>query len=541
MGSRTKPFRPWMELLEDRAMPSAGALDPSFGVFGLVTTVDETHFVESPNSARAVQVDGKIVVAGESQKFGVSLNASGEAPPDFAVARYNLDGTLDASFGGKGWIAVDFGSSHDVATALVVQPDGRIVVAGYSNVNAADPLEDAGYEFAVLRLNSDGSLDTSFDGDGMLTIDFGTGEDMVHAMALRPDGKILVSGNRFIENAGYGFEVAQLNTDGGLDTSFNGTGIQFVDFGTIYDYNTDLALQPDGKVVLLGTMDSGWFLEDYHPAYDFAIARLNTDGTLDTSFGYGGRQSIDLASDFDYGTAVAVQPDGKIVVSGNSFQAGSYAFAAARLNADGSPDTSFDGDGWQRIDMGGWEGVIDIGIMDEDAQDVVLQPDGKIVIAGSVIHEDTVSDFTVARLNADGSLDTSFDGDGRQTVGTPSREVGRAVALQPDGKIVVAGLASDRAFPSFEAMKDVALARLNSDGSMDLDFGEGGLLRSDLSAPFKADRSDLRGYPGGREDRRRRRGCGSPVQHQWDHRHDLRHGRVRLGLVLPKCGSAAGR
>src|SRR5262245_10551521 len=165
MTSRTKTFRPWMEVLEDRTVPSAGALDPSFGHLGLVTTIDEAHLEASPNSARAVQVDGKIVVAGESRRFTDGL-------PDFAVARYNLDGTLDASFGGKGWIAVDFGSSRDVAVAVAVQPDGRIVVAGYSNVNAIDPSQESGYDFAVLRLNSNGSLDTTFDGDGKQIIDF---------------------------------------------------------------------------------------------------------------------------------------------------------------------------------------------------------------------------------------------------------------------------------------------------------------------------------------------------------------------------------
>src|SRR5262245_64231462 len=106
MRSRTKTFRPCMEILEDRTVPSAGSLDPSFGTLGLVTTRDETHKFESPNSARAIQVDGKIVVAGESAKFAQNVLGV-EGPPDFAVARYNLDGTLDTSFGGKGWITVD--------------------------------------------------------------------------------------------------------------------------------------------------------------------------------------------------------------------------------------------------------------------------------------------------------------------------------------------------------------------------------------------------------------------------------------------------
>lgn len=475
MKSRTRTFRPCLEILEDRTVPTAGSLDPSFGVLGLVTRGDETRVAESPNTARAVQVDGKIVVAGESQKFGATENrADSEAPPDFAVARYNLDGTLDTSFGGKGWVAVDFGSSQDVATAVVVQPDGRIVVAGYSNVNATDPSRNFGYEFALLRLNSDGSLDTSFDGDGKQTIDFGIGEDMAQALVLRPDGKLLVSGNRFIANLGYGFEVAQLNPDGSLDQSFNGSGIQFVDFGTPYDYNSDLALQPDGKIVLVGTLDSIWLSTDPH-GYDFAVARLNTDGTLDTSFDDDGRQSIDLESDFDFGTAVAVQPDGKIVVSGNSFQAGGYDFAVARLNADGSLDTSFDGDGRQTVDFGGTPVLDEFNFLDEDARDMVLQPDGKIVVAGSVLREEPIGyDFAVARLNVDGSLDNSFDGDGRQTIGTPKTEVVRGVALQADGKIVVAG-----------SMKgpddsDFALTRLNPDGSPDVAFGEGGLLFTDF-------------------------------------------------------------
>jgi uncharacterized delta-60 repeat protein len=487
MRSRTKTLRPRFEKLEDRTALSAGSLDPSFGTLGLVTTIDETHFVKSPNSARAVQVDGKIVVAGESQKFDNGGFPGEDVPPDFAVARYNLDGTLDTSFGGKGWVTVDFSSSsdlfassRDIATAVVVQPDGRIVVAGYSNVNAADRFEDAGYEFALLRLNSDGSLDASFDGDGKLTIDFGDFfDDKAKALALRPDGKIVVSGNRFSEVLGYGFEVAQLNTDGSLDTSFSDDGKQFVDFGTFYDFNTDLALQPDGNIVLLGTLDSGWFLEEYSPNYDFAVARLNADGSFDTTFDSDGRQSIDLASDFDYGTAVAIQPDGKIAVSGNSFQRGSYEFAVARLNADGSLDTSFDGDAWQSVDFGGTQlpGDPDPAWFDEDAQDMALQPDGKIVVAGTVFRDEPFlgNNFAMTRFNADGSLDTSFDGDGRQMMDTPFNEVALGVALQPDSKLVVVGFTTGQVVD-----KDFALARLNGDGSVDHNFGQGGLLFSDF-------------------------------------------------------------
>jgi uncharacterized delta-60 repeat protein len=478
MKPRTKLFRPGLEMLEDRAVPAAGSLDPMFGHLGLVTRTDET-FVESPNSARAIQIDGKIVVAGESQKYedGSFIGA----PQDFAIARYNLDGTLDTSFAGKGWINIDFGSSRDVATAVVVQPDGRIVVAGYSNMNAADAMQDKGYEFALLRLNSDGTLDKSFDGDGMRTIDFGPDfEDKAQALALRLDGKILVSGNRFSEFYGYGFEVARLNPDGSLDPSFSENGIQFVDFGTIYDFNSDLTLQPDGKIVLSGTQDSGWFNSgEYSPNYDFAMARLNADGTFDTTFDDDGRLSIDLASDFDYGAAVAVQPDGKIVVGGTSFQGTGYEFAAARLHADGSLDASFDGDGWQTIDLGGWEELINYGIQDEEARDLVLQPDGRIILAGSAIHEETNSDFAVARLNADGSLDSSFNGDGRQTIVSGSTEVCQGVALHSDGRIVVAGIAREVGFGG-DVFRDVSLARLNSDGSLDPTFGDGGSLRSDF-------------------------------------------------------------
>jgi len=200
---------------------------------------------------------------------------------------------------------------------------------------------------------------------------------------------------------------------GDLDPSFSGDGRQTTDFAGRFDGGSDVALQPGGKVVVAGGSNS-----------DFALARYNADGSLDTSFSGDGKETTDFAGDSDSAWGVAVQPGGKVVVAGGS----NSDFALARYNADGSLDTSFSDDGKQTTDFGGG---FDYG------SDVAIQPDGKIVVVG-----EGAGDFALARYDADGSLDASFSGDGKQTTDfAGGYDGGRGVALQPDGKIVAVGSA----------------------------------------------------------------------------------------------------
>ncbi len=435
-----------LELLEDRCLLAAGALDPSFNA-GAFAGRQSIAFLGTNTSvvanAVAVQPDGKLVVAGT---FTFSNGGT-----DFAVARFDARGVLDPSFGFGGRTTIDIGNgSNDQAFALTLQGDGRIVVVGSTVVGAGDA------NFAVARLHTDGSLDTSFSGDGIQTIAFDLGpaaipptpaarDDQATAVGFQIDGKVVVAGFAQVNAQGnYDFAVARLNTNGSLDVSFDTDGRQTVAFdlgtapsGTNNDRAQDLAIQEDGKIVLAGFANVG----NAANTFNFAVARLNANGSLDTSFDTDGRQAFAFNSlNQDFATGAALQPDSKIVVVGTTTVTigGETDFAVARLNANGSFDTSFDTDGRQTVafNLGGTN--------NDEGNDVAIQADGSILLAGSAATATAGdSDFAVARLTTAGTLDTAFDTDGRQTiafqVGGNNADVATGIALQRNGRIVVAG------------------------------------------------------------------------------------------------------
>src|SRR5581483_7806589 len=283
----------------------------------------------SDDGARAVaiQSDGKIVVIGFSDA---------NRDFDFALARYNPDGSLDTSFGGDGKVLTDFGGSDDEAFGVAIQADGKIVVAGFSDVNGD-------FDFAIVRYNPDGSLDNTFGSGGKITTDFGGGsDDGAFALSIQTDGRIVASG---FSIPGVGktadFAIARYNPDGSLDTTFGNGGGVLTDFNNHSDdVSFAIAIQTDGKIVAAGFSDTG-----SGSATDFAIARYNTDGSPDTTFDNDGKVITDFGGDDDEANGVAIQSDGKIVAAGFSDANGDFDFALARYNPDGSLDTSFGGDG----------------------------------------------------------------------------------------------------------------------------------------------------------------------------------------------------
>jgi uncharacterized delta-60 repeat protein len=314
-GKQDTASRLRLEHLEGRDVPAAiGALDPSFGTGGLVTTdfgaVDQARAV-------AVQPDGKIVAAGV-----------GTGNVNFAVARYNPDGSPDPTFGGgDGLIDIPV-TIGDAATGVAVQPDGRIVVVGFTD-------DGVDTDFAAVRVLADGSgLDLSLSGDGQQTVAFG-GTDTAVAVALQPDGKIVVAGST---TAGSDFALARLMADGSLDTSFNTTGKVTPTFGGV-DTAAGVVVQPDGKVVVAGLTNIGGGVPD-----NFAILRLNANGSLDPSFSVTGKATVDFGGDDDEAAAVALDPNGRVVLAGTS--GGNFAVArltgtveqARRLAVGGSLD-----------------------------------------------------------------------------------------------------------------------------------------------------------------------------------------------------------
>ncbi len=374
-------------------------LDSTFGNDGKVIT---DFGGTDQGRAVAVQKDGKIVVAGTSGS-------------DFAVARYNTDGSLDASFGMGGLVITDFGG-FDGGNAVAIQKDGKIVVAGFAG--------DEDSVFAVARYNRDGSLDITFGVDGKVTTDFSADADIGNAVALQKDGKIVVAGR-----SGSDFAVARYNTDGSLDITFGADGKVITDFGGDDEGNA-VAMQKDGKIVVAGFTNVGG------GDNNFSVARYNTDGSLDITFGVDGKVTTDFSADADRGNAVALQKDGKIVVAGFAGGEEDSVFVVARYNTDGSLDITFN-------PMGSLPGTVttDFG-GDDEGFAVAIQKDGKIVVAG-FSNAGGDDDFAVARYNTDGSLDVTFNPTGSLpgtvTTDLDGNDEGHAVALQKDGKIVVVG------------------------------------------------------------------------------------------------------
>jgi uncharacterized delta-60 repeat protein len=386
------------------ASAAVGDLDTSFDTDGKVTTA-----IGAGNDfaySIALQGDGKILVA------GYSYNGSNN---DFAVVRYNANGSPDTSFGTDGKVTTAIGASSDTATSIALQSDGKIVVAGYSFIVG-------NYDFAVVRYNANGSLDTSFGTDGKVTTAIGAGNDFAYSMALQSDGKIVVAGYSFIVG-NYDFAVVRYNANGSLDTSFDTDGKVTTAIGAGNDFAYSIALQGDGKILVAGTSDNG-------SNSGFAVVRYNTDGSLDTSFDTDGKVTTAIGGIGDVADSIDLQSDGKIVVAGTSDNGSSYDFAVVRYNTNGSLDTSFDTDGKVTTAIGGIGDV---------AYSIDLQSDGKIVVAGGSYNGSNY-DFAVVRYNTNGSLDTSFSGDGKVTtaIGAGS-DTATSIALQSDGKIVVAG------------------------------------------------------------------------------------------------------
>ncbi|HXF00296.1 MAG TPA: hypothetical protein VN458_08105 [Solirubrobacterales bacterium] len=389
------------------AMAAAGDPDPTFSGDGKQTT----NFCQcgfSTAEAAVRQADGKIVAVG--QFIGVY--------GDFLVARYNLDGTLDPSFSGDGSVQTDFNGA-DGATDVALQGN-KIVVVGFS--------ADSTGGFALARYNPDGSLDPTFSGDGKQTTVFGAFAEGGAVGVAVQGGKIVVVGTTDPSSGAGDFALARYNLNGSLDTSFSGDGKKTTDFaGAGDDRAGGVALQGDGKIVAVGGGGG-----------DFELARYNTDGSLDTSFSGDGLQTTDFGGAYDSASAVALQGDGKIVAVGGHDSGGNRDFALVRYNLNGSLDTSFSGDGKQTTSFPYAAG--------EMATDVAIQADGRIVAVGQVGGGAGPGDFGLARYNTNGSLDTSFSADGRKRTsfgGSDGFDGALGMALQGDGRIVAVGFGRD--------------------------------------------------------------------------------------------------
>ncbi|MFN9367078.1 MAG: delta-60 repeat domain-containing protein, partial [Planctomycetota bacterium] len=278
---------------------------------GIVTTAIGTG--SDQGWYTAVQADGKIVVGGWVHN-GINN--------DVALVRYNADGSLDTSFGSGGMVTTAIGTSSDQGYSVTVQADGKIVVGGYARIGSTD-------DFALVRYNADGSLDTSFGTGGMVTTAIGTSSDIAYRVTLQPDGKIVVGGYARIGSTD-DFALVRYNANGTLDTSFGTGGMVTTAIGTGNEYAYSVPLLADGKIVVAG-----------YSNFDIALVRYNADGSLDTSFGTGGKVTTAIGTGTDIAYSVTLQADGKIVVGGYAAIGSTLDFALVRYNANGSLDTSF--------------------------------------------------------------------------------------------------------------------------------------------------------------------------------------------------------
>ena len=392
-----------------RASGAAGDLDPSFG-FG--DGMVRTNVTSGDDIVIGVEVqpDGKIVAVGDVAGLGGR----------FGVVRYVADGALDPGFGTGGRVLTNVTPGRDEGIETVLQGDGKIVVAGYAG--------GLGGRMMLARYETDGDLDPTFGGDGIVTANFTPRADFAFGLVLQSDGKLVAAGG-----AGGRFGVARFEADGDLDPTFGGDGKVRTDFTNGDDRADMVALQADGSIVAAGVA-----LIDGDNAR-FALARYDTSGLLDPGFGGDGKVRTDFFPGFDSAWSVGVQADQKIVAAGQGGR--KRGVAVARYNADGTLDTGgFSGDG--KI-------VVNVTDSLDYADDLALQADGKIVLAGSTRFLDfggPDSKFLVVRLDTDGSLDPSFGGDGRVTTDFgPGRDGAFNLAIQPmDGRIVVAGFSGRR-------------------------------------------------------------------------------------------------
>jgi uncharacterized delta-60 repeat protein len=372
-----------------------GVVDAAFnpGGDGVINDIVQTT---------AIQSDGKIIIGGSFQSYNyISSNR---------IARLNSDGTLDSTFN------TGSGADCNVQTTAI-QSDGKIIIGGCFTSYNGTPRN------RIVRLNMNGSIDTTFN-------IVGTGVDgpfaTVMSISIQSNGKIIIGGDFTSYNGTAINRIARLNTDGSLDVTFNpGTGPD--------DYVYTTAIQNDGKIIIGGDFTS------YNGAARNRIMRLNTEGSPDTTFNTGSGANIRVST-------TAIQSDGKIVIGGDfTSYNGTSINRIARLNTNGSMDTTFIGNGTNNT-----------------VNTAVIQSDGKIITGGSFTTYNGTDINRIARMNTDGSLDLTFN------PRTGANDIVSTVVLQQDGKIIIGG-----DFTSYYGTAINRIARLNTDGSPDTTFNTG--------------------------------------------------------------------
>jgi uncharacterized delta-60 repeat protein len=377
-------------------------------------------------------------------------------------------GDLDLTFSGDGKVITNSGGSFNDQVRGMSISNGKIAVVGDSHITFGD----SSTTFVVARYNSNGALDTTFSADGKLKTSFANPAEAL-GVTFQSDGKIVVVGQTCTPMPAWVCDMAitRYTTGGSLDATFSGDGKQAVDFGGGDNGSYGgIAILSSGKIIIAGRMFNG-------SNYDFALYQLNSNGMLDTTFSGDGRVNTGFGNGTnDHTFGLAVQPDNKIIMAGESCDA-SWAncnIALARYNANGTLDTAFSGDGRQITNFGG----------NEYANAIKLQSDGKIVAAGRKEAASGCS-FALARYDINGTLDATFSGDGRTTTFLPSTSCGwwqfLGLGIQSNGKIVIGGNIGP------DGSKDFMVIRYTTAGALDTTFNGDGKAITDFGGNDSAD------------------------------------------------------
>jgi uncharacterized delta-60 repeat protein len=445
-----------VEWLEPRRLLAAGDPDLSFGVGGRAHTGSGALTREAMDAV--VQADGKTVVVGYDAPTGTTF-VSTDTPADFVVRRFNADGTPDVSFGAGGVVTTDFSGRGDQALAVAIDSKGRIVVGG-----KVQPQGTVYPRFGYARYLPSGLLDSSF-GNGGKVLGMTVNTDGVQGIVVTSDDGVVAGGTHY-SSPGQDMLVERLKPDGSIDAGFGAGGAVELNMrqnatGDIFtqDYIWDIALAPGGKIVLAGAC--GWPSNVTAPdsrTSDVALARLLPNGTPDATFGVGGKAAYHYGGS-ETALAVLALPDESLWVAGRSGTPFTQQSTLFRFTPTGQPDTTFDGDGMRPL-AGGLS-----------ASDIAAGPNGTFLVAGSApgTYPDVL--FSVSRFTAAGAPDNTFDGDGQAKIDLlpGGADAARALAVRPDGGIVLAGIA-----PVTPKQDEIALARLTPAGAPDLGFGNAG-------------------------------------------------------------------
>jgi uncharacterized delta-60 repeat protein len=426
-----------------------GSIDTGFGNNGKIVS---NLFPYSINGSKmAVQPDGKLIITSEKIY---------DADPNYyiGVERYTEDGVLDTSFGTNGVAVAGFGNGRSIASSIVLQPDGKIVVSATYNQSAI-------FNMSITRFNGNGTLDTSFDSDGKVTTSFGPGTSGESMQAfLKPDGKIIIAGAVYNTNARY-FGVVQYNNNGSLDTTFDSDGKAWYAFAGETDYSSisSVTRQADGKfLVICKPTDYG------ATTSDFVVRRYNANVTIDTDFGVNGRIQTSLINGYSEAQSAAVAPNGEIFVAGKILYGqfnNTSEFAIAKYSSNGNLEPALDGDGKLTTTFE----------KDNDRiKKILVLPDDKFIAVGTSAYRQAnnarITNIALSKYNSDGTPDTAFGNSGKILSNFDNhRNSVITAALQADGKIVVINV--------YWITENVyEIIRYNADGSLDTQFGNNGKI-----------------------------------------------------------------